>query len=436
VSLTSELADLSSPLARYLARRFPHRSAIADAYAAAVSDAPTVTPAAGGRYPWALVGSAFGHRLGFAFAADPPYAPLLGASQLTDTEQLAHLAAAQFATARRLADGDVRRAGYVRVVAGDRRLVLPSADDTPELDAAQWAAPDPTIQPHLEVFTQLAARVQGPLPPGRPRPDRRVEQPLLEECWVLACYEELHRSGRSPTLTSALGRLGPAATAEALLGLAPRAVRDDLWRLTTALADRGYDQLAALGGPVTVAPLFVQAWADGDLVLGRTLVEVKVTKQPLPLRDEWLNQLLGYVLLDHGDWYDLEQIAVFLGRQARLVAWPLAELLPALTGDPRVTLAELRAEFYALLEQVWADDLEFPFHHLWVTRTPPPWRQSTSHNDFAAAPVEPAQARAVPPPMQLEQPRGVRASQPSMSGRAGRLRARLSGLLDRPRRDR
>jgi len=119
VSLTSELADPSSPLACYLTARFPHRTAIADAYAAAVGNAPTVAPAAGGGYPWALVGSAFGHRLGFAFAADPPYASLLGATHLTDTEQVAHLAAAQFATAARLAAGQVHRAGYVRVVAGD-----------------------------------------------------------------------------------------------------------------------------------------------------------------------------------------------------------------------------------------------------------------------------------------------------------------------------
>jgi hypothetical protein len=139
-----------------------------------------------------------------------------------------------------------------------------------------------------------------------------------------------------------------------------------------ALAERGYDQLATLGGPVTVALLFVQAWADGDLVLGSTLVEVKVTKNPLPLRDAWLDQLLGYTLLDRGDWYGLEQVAVFLGRQARLVAWPLAELLPALTGDPQVTLAELRAEFHGLLERIWADNPQFPFHHLWVTRTSPP----------------------------------------------------------------
>jgi len=296
VSLTSELADPSSPLARYLTARFPHRTAIADAYAAAVGNAPTVAPAAGGGYPWALVGSAFGHRLGFAFAADPPYASLLGATHLTDTEQVAHLAAAQFATAARLAAGQVHRAGYVRVVAG----------------------------------------------------------------------------GRCPPLTSALGRLGLAATAEALRALTPKAVGEDLWRLTVALAERGYDQLVTLGRPVTVAPLFVQAWADGDLVLGATLVDVKVTKNPLPLRDAWLDQLLGYTLLDYGDWYGLEQVAVFLGRQARLVAWPLAELLPALTGDPRVTVAELRAEFYGLLERIWANNRQFPFHHLWVTRTSPP----------------------------------------------------------------
>jgi hypothetical protein len=374
VSLTSELADQSSPLARYFARRFPHRSAIAEAYAVAISDAPTVTPAAGGGYPWALVGSAFGHRLGFAFAADPPYAALLGATQLTDTEQIAHLAAAHFATAARLAGGQVRRAGYMRVVDGDRCLLLPSADDNPELDAAQWVAPDPTVQPHLELFTKLAARVQGPLPPGRPRHDRAAEQPLLQECWWLACYEELYRSGSCPPLTSALTTLGPSATAEALRELVPQAVGEDLWRLTVALAERGYDQLAALGGPVTVAPLFVQAWAEGDLVLGGTLVEVKVTKQPLPLRDAWLNQLLGYLLLDYGDWYGLRQVAVFLGRQARLVAWPLPELLPTLTGDPLVTLAELRSEFHELLERAWAGNPRFPFHHLWATVAPPPWR--------------------------------------------------------------
>jgi hypothetical protein len=169
-------------------------------------------------------------------------------------------------------------------------------------------------------------------------------------------------------------------------------------------------------------------------VLARTLVEVKVTKHPLPLRDEWLNQLLGYVLLDHGDWYELEQVAVFLGRQARLVAWPLAELLSELTGDPRVTLAELRGEFRALLERVWAHNSQFPFHHLWVTRTPPPWRQPSSRNSLTKAPVEPAAAPAAPP-TQPPLP-GGRALESSTGGRAGRLRARLSGLLDGSRRDR
>jgi hypothetical protein len=338
------------------------------------------------------------------------------------------------ASTYRLAEGDIHRAGYVRIVVGDRCLVVPSADDNPKLDAAQWAAPDPTVQPHLQLFSQLAARVQGPLLPGRPRPDRAAEHPLLAECWWLACYEQLYRGGRCPPLTNALGRLGPSATAEVLLEMTPKAVGEDLWRLTVALADRGYNQLAALGGPVTVAPLFVQAWADGDLVLARTLVEVKVTKHPLPLRDEWLNQLLGYVLLDHGDWYELEQVAVFLGRQARLVAWPLAELLSELTGDPRVTLAELRGEFRALLERVWAHNSQFPFHHLWVTRTPPPWRQPSSRNSLTKAPVEPAAAPAAPP-TQPPLP-GGRASESSTGGRAGRLRARLSGLLDGSRRDR
>jgi hypothetical protein len=314
-------------------------------------------------------------------------------------------------------------------VAGDRCLVVPSADDSPELDAAQWAAPDPTVHPHLEVFTELAARVQGPRPPGRPGHDRAVEQPLLDDCWLLACYEELYRGGRSPAISGALARLGPRATAGALRALAPRVVRDDLWRLTAALAELGYDQLAALGGPVTVAPLFVQAWADGDLVLGRTLVDVKVTKNSLPLRDAWLDQLLGYVLLDHGDWYDLEQVAIYLGRQAQLVAWPLSELLPMLTGDPRVTLAGLRDEFHGLLRGVWADETQVPFQRLWVTRTPPP-SSPVSRSDLAVASLEPTAARSTEPSGHSEQSRGGRVLESRVAGRSGRIRTRLSKLFD------
>jgi hypothetical protein len=77
----------------------------------------------------------------FAFAPVPPHAALLGATRLTDTEQLIHLAAAAFPAVRRFAD-DPRRAGYV-AVAGDRCWWRAGHDDPPELEAAIWARAGP-----------------------------------------------------------------------------------------------------------------------------------------------------------------------------------------------------------------------------------------------------------------------------------------------------
>jgi hypothetical protein len=245
VSLTGELADPRSPLTIWLRGQLPNRVPAAGRLAAALQGATTLRPPAASRgYPWATVGGAISQRVTFAFAAVPPHAALLGAARLCDTEQLVHLAAAAFPAVRRFAP-DPRRAGYV-ALAGGRCWWRAGHDDPPELEAAIWAAPDPTVEPHLGFFRELAARLEHDTPPGRPR-GGEAEQTLLADCYLLALYETMYRSGRTSAIADALvGARGPVGPAW-LRGLVPGPVRDDLERLGRLLAQGGYDQLAALG---------------------------------------------------------------------------------------------------------------------------------------------------------------------------------------------
>jgi hypothetical protein len=122
--------------------------------------------------------------------------------------------------------------------------------------------------------------------------------------------------------------------------------------------------------------VFVEHWADGDLILGDILLDVKVTKRPLPLDQAWLDQLIGYALLDRGDWHSLRGVGLYLARQGQLVTWPLEELLADLAGHA-VTLQALREEFANLVERTLGGLPDFPLTRLWATRRPPPWQAAT-----------------------------------------------------------
>jgi hypothetical protein len=130
------------------------------------------------------VGQAFGHRLGFAFCLDPPYSPILGACHYVATEQLRHLAAAEFAAMRPLPAG---LAGYVRVLARDQYLPLLGVDPDADAEEGLWAEPDASMQ-QLLAFFRLTARLTERLGGRRPDPDDPAERSLLA-----ACYQGGHR---------------------------------------------------------------------------------------------------------------------------------------------------------------------------------------------------------------------------------------------------
>ena len=116
-----------------------------------------------------------------------------------------------------------------------------------------------------------------------------------------------------------------------------------------AYLQAGRAALSPLGALVAVAPEFGGGFGRGDLVLGRTLVDVKTSTTPDQKLDEWLTQLLGYVLLDRENRLALDTIAIYSGWQPTLLTYPIATLLNNASTSPTPTLAALREEFHAAI---------------------------------------------------------------------------------------
>lgn len=123
---------------------------------------------------------------------------------------------------------------------------------------------------------------------------------------------------------------------------------NDLRRHTTAAA--------CLGGPTFAGSKDVSA--DADLIADGLLIDVKSTRRVSLFPKASALQLLGYLLLDYGDTYQIDEVGIYLSRAAALVTWPV-ELYLALLGTRRRELPELRAAFSELLGQVsWRADLD------------------------------------------------------------------------------
>jgi hypothetical protein len=95
---------------------------------------------------------------------------------------------------------------------------------------------------------------------------------------------------------------------------------------------------------------FHSGYTVADLVLGRTLIEVKLAVEPTT--DDvtvWLRQLLGYVLLDRHDTFALNTIAVYCGWSGQLLTDSLPTLLSASGHGGPAAPARLRSDFCELL---------------------------------------------------------------------------------------
>jgi len=96
---------------------------------------------------------------------------------------------------------------------------------------------------------------------------------------------------------------------------------------------------------VTAGPEFIPGWARGDLIIGTTLIDIKAGWDISDRLDYFLNQLLGYVLLDRADQYAIDHIGLYLARHASAITWSLDGLLSELTGQAAADLSQLRNDF-------------------------------------------------------------------------------------------
>lgn len=188
-------------------------------------------------------------------------------------------------------------------------------------------------------------------PPVRRRLDPPREAVLCRYCFILALLEEILRNP-GDTTASPLWQLGSAASLDDLLALVDSAWVEDLCRLSWRFADRCATFLTqpAWFGPRASSQVGGFG-ASADLLVGGCLIELKTTIRPVFDRT-WLYQVLGYVLLDQTAGQRIGGIGFYFPRQGVLLRWGLATVLPRLTDNPNVRLADLRELFWRVLMQM------------------------------------------------------------------------------------
>ncbi len=268
------------------------------------------------RAHWAIIGGAFRHRLAFAVAHQPPHAAYLGA-----------------ANAGLLGGPTLQR-------------VFTRWPDFSDLGAHPLDDQPGTSDALIASFTdQLIEYLAEHAPPGTIATTRRAEEILARACWVLTGWQAAYRSGALlPAMARAHEELpwtpvqddaeSTRAAVDLLLLKTPVELTQELVSLAGRLRGSGcLDQLRALAGnpPAGAAlgvtqPVFVPHWADGDVIVGDTLLDVKTV---ITLRDRdriarWLYQLLGYAWLDStADLYGIRNVGLYLARHGVLITWPL-----------------------------------------------------------------------------------------------------------------
>jgi hypothetical protein len=130
----------------------------------------------------------------------------------------------------------------------------------------------------------------------------------------------------------------------------PESAVDGLAHLWQGYLTHGRRQLAVLGSRVLLEPEIAFGFGRADLVAGRCLVDIKTAPDPSRHFHQWLNQVLGYVLLDWADILCLDTVAIYLGWQALLLSEPITSLLAASTSGSTPSLERLRVDFRSQIQ--------------------------------------------------------------------------------------
>lgn len=181
---------------------------------------------------------------------------------------------------------------------------------------------------------------------------------MADISWTLALLTELTRDvGLRQSPLRVLLTNPPRAWSD-FTGLMSGAAGEDLDKLDRVGREKLLPFLKSRGAPVVVGPsLDGPLAADCDLIVGRTLVEIKAIiggrkTDGTPrhgLRQPLLYQVVGYALLAY-EQYEINEVALFNARYGHLAVWPLDELLCQLAGR-RVSTKMIARELISYLEE-------------------------------------------------------------------------------------
>lgn len=326
MSLTGLLNDSNGPVRSFFRDRLGNLAGPREVWNAAGSiTMPSLTERA-----WTgPVGAAVDYRVRFMFESPDPD----------------HLMAA--AGANLLAEhlGDSLR----RIVpASDADGIPPSATLLSWIDGENLSYLEATDAAACDFYQPVSKLLMDLLPEPGGAPNGHHDRELASVCLLLALFEQCYRSRR--VAQNELARLAPGSTIEQLMAIVPDTAVDDVVGLSGAFAQTCSDLLTL---PAVCNPIFAQArrvnGADGDIILGQTLIDIKTSARP-GLEPKDLYQLIGYVLLNDPEQYDIDSVAVYSARRPALVSWPLDDLLMDLAGTP-TTIEDLRAPFFEAVEQ-------------------------------------------------------------------------------------
>jgi hypothetical protein len=105
---------------------------------------------------------------------------------------------------------------------------------------------------------------------------------------------------------------------------------------------------------VTANPTFALSrqlgGADGDLIIGGCLVDIKTTINP-SMRRQAAYQLVGYLLADTHDERGVTDVGFYLSRVPDLISWPAATLIAEMS-EGRASLGQIRSAFAAKVARI------------------------------------------------------------------------------------
>ena len=340
MSLTSLIDDTKSPVGKFFRERMPQTKQVVSKVNRSLKSISTIRPSSlfptdvEGQYifeqpPYSTLGTAIDYRIRYYFPATN-YRELVawqGAIKLSDQPIRANREPPfdYFLPADGPAAVEVVGWVYVRQAA-----------------AGGLSLPKEVIEGFFNDLETLIVQIG---PAGRLL--KQEEETLLNRyCVVLALFEQVFRAG--PSLGSPLFQ-NTITTSEDLLAIAQSQWIEDLSAQSKAFYDCFSDKirLEHVLNPTFAGSVNVGG-ADGDLIIGSSLLDVKSTINSR-VEGKWLYQLIGYALLDYDNQYKLTNAGIYLTRQGRLIDWDIQSLIYSLTPNPQ-TLDELRRDFRELCQ--------------------------------------------------------------------------------------